>query len=141
MREGAASRHRLVMRAILALFYLAAAIVHLRSPDAFLPIVPDWVPSPRLVIVATGFCEVAGSIGLFVPGLIQISGFMLALYAVCVFPANIKHAIDGISVAGLPSSWWYHAPRFALQPVLVWWAFYCVGLIDWPFRPEGRKPH
>ena len=138
MTDDQGSGHRLVMRAILALFYLVAGIVHLKSPEAFLPIVPDWVPSPRLVVIATGCCEVAGAIGLFVPRVMQLAGFMLALYAVCVFPANIKHAIDGVSVSGLPSSWWYHAPRFVLQPVLVWWAFYCVRLIDWPFRSGGR---
>ena len=59
-----AAGHRWVMRAILALFYLVAGIVHLKSPDAFLPIMPDWVPNPRLVVIVTGFCEVAGAIGL-----------------------------------------------------------------------------
>jgi hypothetical protein len=49
----------------------------------------------------------------------MVGGVMLALYAVCVFPANIKHAIDSVQLPQLPTSWWYHAPRLALQPVLV----------------------
>jgi hypothetical protein len=59
---------------------------------------------------------------------------MLALYALCVFPANIKHAVEGISVPGLPDTWWYHGPRLAAQPVLIWLALYAAQLIDWPFR-------
>jgi uncharacterized membrane protein len=52
----------------------------------------------------------------------------------CVFPANVKHALDSISLPPVPDSWWYHGPRLAFQPVLVWWAFFCAGVIDWPFR-------
>ena len=122
------------MKWLLAAFYLAAGYLHLHSPDAFLPIMPDWVPWPRDVVLATGFCELAGSVGLFIPSLKKAAGIGLALYAVCVFPANIKHAIYGIEVAGLPSSWWYHGVRLAFQPVLVWWALFCADVIDWPSR-------
>ncbi|MFA6966936.1 DoxX family protein [Bosea sp. (in: a-proteobacteria)] len=122
------------MRWLMAAFYLGAGLLHLRAPDAFLPIVPAWVPEPRLVVIATGVAEVLGAIGLFVPQLRRAAGIGLALYALCVFPANIKHAIEGITLAGLPSTWWYHAPRLALQPVLIWWALYVGGVIDWPWR-------
>ena len=39
-------------------------VVHLAAPDAFLPIMPDWVPEPRLVVIVTGLCELAGVLGL-----------------------------------------------------------------------------
>jgi uncharacterized membrane protein len=58
---------------------------------------------------------------------------MLALYAACVFPANIKHAIYNVQLPQLPTSWWYHAPRLALQPVIIWWALYCAKVVNWPF--------
>ena len=69
----------------------------------------------------------------------RLAGIMLALYAVCVFPANVKHAIDGIHLPPAPDSWWYHGPRLALQPVLVWWALFCSGVIDWPFRAKSPR--
>jgi uncharacterized membrane protein len=125
---------RLAMRWLMAAFYLAAGLLHLRSPDAFLPIVPGWVPAPREVVLLTGVAEIAGAIGLLVPRLCQAAGIGLALYALCVLPANIKHAFEGVALAGLPSTWWYHAPRLALQPVLIWWALYGGGVIDWPWR-------
>jgi uncharacterized membrane protein len=64
------------------------------------------------------------------------AGVMLALYAVCVFPANIKHAVDNIQLPQLPTGWWYHAPRLLLQPVITWWALYCGEVVSWPF---GRR--
>jgi uncharacterized membrane protein len=125
---------RAVMRWIMSAFYLAAGIAHLALTDKFLLIVPDWVPLPRAVVLATGICEIAGSVALMSPRLRRLAGIMLALYAVAVFPANIKHAIEAIHLPPVSDSWLYHGPRLALQPVLVWWALFCAGVIDWPFR-------
>ena len=121
------------MLLLMAAFYLAAGAVHLNAPDAFLPIVPGWVPYAREVVLITGVCEIAGALALLTRRYRRIAGIMLALYALCVFPANIKHALEGVPVASLPSSWWYHGPRLLAQPVIIWWALYCSGVIDWPF--------
>jgi uncharacterized membrane protein len=123
----------------MAAFYLVAGIVHLVAPDQFLPIVPDFVPLPREVVLATGVCEIAGSLALLTTRLRWYAGLMLALYAVCVFPANIKHAVDGIHVPPIPESWWYHGPRLLMQPVLVWWALFCAEVIDWPWRESSGR--
>ncbi|WP_342151060.1 DoxX family protein [Methylorubrum sp. SB2] len=114
-------------------------VVHLAAPESFLPIMPAWVPQPRLVVIATGLCEIATALALMLPwpGLRRAAGIGLALYAVCVFPANIKHAVEGISVPPIPDTWWYHGPRLAFQPVMVWWALYTTRVIDWPFRKRG----
>ena len=58
----------------------------------------------------------------------------MAVYALCVWPANFKHAIDGIDLPYVTSSWLYHGPRLAFQPVIIWWALYCAEVIDWPWR-------
>jgi uncharacterized membrane protein len=124
------TKTRRAMRWTMAIFYAAAGVVHLTKPDAFLPIVPDWVPAPRDAVLVTGVCELAGAAGLMTSRLRKAAGVMLALYAVCVFPANIKHAFYDVHIPGMPTSWWYHAPRLALQPVIVWWALYCSGVAD-----------
>lgn len=129
---------RMVMRWIMAAFYLAAGMVHLFHAPAFLPIMPDWVPAPETVILGTGACEIAGAFGLLTQRWRWWAGVMLALYAVCVFPANIKHAVEGIEVPQLPSSWWYHGPRLAAQPIVVWWALFCAEVVDWPFRRRAQ---
>ncbi len=130
---------RLVMRWIMTTFYALAGLAHLTLTDKFLLIVPDWVPFPRAVVLSTGICELAGGLALASPRLRRLAGLMLALYAVCVFPANVKHALEGIHLPAVPDSWWYHGPRLAFQPVLVWWALFCAGVIDWPFRALRRR--
>jgi len=126
-----------VLRWLLAAFFAAAGVAHLRAPEALLAITPDWVPFAPQVILLTGLFELAAALALVTRPLRKWAGIALALYAVCVFPANIKHAIDGIDISPLPSSWWYHAPRLALQPVIVWCALFCSGAIDWPWRRSG----
>ncbi len=130
------ARARGVMRWVMAVFYFAAGVAHLLAPDGFVAITPDWVPFPREVILGTGVCEIAGAAGLLTRPFRRLAGVMLALYAICVYPANIKHAIDNVAISGVTLGWWYHGPRLLLQPVLVWWALFCVGWVDWPARRE-----
>jgi uncharacterized membrane protein len=129
---------RIWLRRALILLYAGIGAVHIAAPEKLMPIMPDWVPEPRLVILATGLCEIAGAVALMTPHLRRAAGLGLALYAICVFPANLKQALEGIHVEGLPDSWWYHGPRLAFQPVLVWAALYASGLLDWPFRKSAR---
>ena len=128
---------RAILRWLLAAAFVAAGIAHLRVPGEFLKITPDWVPFAPQVIFATGLCELAGAVALVTRSLRWWAGVALALYALCVWPANVKHAFDGIDVAHVPSSWWYHGPRLALQPVIIWWALFSAAVIDWPFRRDA----
>jgi uncharacterized membrane protein len=116
-----------VSRGLLALFYGTAGLLHLLRPEWFKPIVPQIMPWPYGVVIFTGVCEIAGATGLFVPALRRQAALMLALYAVCVFPANIRHALMGTELFGFVLDWRYHAPRLALQPLLVWWALLVGG--------------
>jgi uncharacterized membrane protein len=125
---------RKILRWPLVAFFLIAGIAHLSVPDEFIRITPDWVPFAPQVIFVTGLCEILGAAALVTRALRRSAGIALALYALCVWPANFKHAFDGIQVAHIPSSWWYHGPRLALQPVIMWWALFAGEVIDWPFR-------
>lgn len=134
---------RRFFRWLLAIFYLIAGIAHIRSPGGFLAITPNWVPFAEQVILFTGVAEIAGAIGLLIPPKIvprarYAAGIGLALYALCVYPANINHAINNIAIGGETASWLYHGPRLAFQPVFIWWALIAGGVINWPFAP--KKP-
>jgi uncharacterized membrane protein len=128
---------RVGFRLLLVIFYLGAGILHLVSPRGFLAITPDWVPFPHFIVAFTGVAEIAGSVGLLIPQLRKWAGIGLALYALCVWPANLNHAINGISLGGEALGWWYHGPRLAFQPVLIWLALWVGHVTDWPF-PRTR---
>jgi uncharacterized membrane protein len=127
---------RAIMRWIMAAFYAAAGIAHLVAPDKLLAITPSWVPFAPQVIFITGLCEVAGAVTLVTRPLRRAAGYALAAYAICVWPANFKHAIDGIDLPYIANSWLYHGPRLAFQPVLIWWALFSAGITDWPWRRD-----
>jgi uncharacterized membrane protein len=126
---------RSLARTVLAVFYAVAGIAHLVWPAPFLLIMPEMVAFPGAVVLVTGVLEIDGAIGLLLPRWRPLAGLMLAIYAVCVFPANIRHAFSGLDIAGWPLGWWYHGPRLAFQPVLVWWALWAGG---W-FGPGAKK--
>jgi len=88
-----------MMRFVLAAFYIAAGIAHLLVPDKLLAITPAWVPFATQLILITGVCEIAGAIALVTEPLRWWAGVALALYALCVWPANIKHALEGIDLS------------------------------------------
>ena len=130
-----------MLRWLFAAAYLFVGIAHLRAPAGFLQITPAWVLDPPLVITLTGLAEIAGAIALAaIPRLRKAAGIGLALYAVCVFPANINHALGHIALGGTQLGWGYHAPRLAFQPVLVWLALWLGGVTDWPFRRSEANP-
>jgi uncharacterized membrane protein len=130
---------RPVMRWALAAFFMAAGYFHLTAPQSLLAITPSWVPFAPQVIFATGLFEFVASMALVTGYGRAAAGIALAVYALCVWPANIKHALEGIDLPPLPSSWWYHAPRLALQPVIMWWALFASEVIDWPFGRRNKK--
>lgn len=129
-----AARGRTIARYALAALYALAGVAHLARPGGFIAITPHWVPAPDMVVALTGLAELAGAAGLMIPPLRRAAGIGLALYALCVWPANINHALNDIPLGGVRLSWWYHAPRLALQPVIIWWALWASGVTDWPFR-------
>ena len=132
------SRGIIIARRLLATAYLMAGLLHMTVPRPFLRITPGWVPFPHEVIFLTGICEVLGAIGLLVPRTRRLAGLLLALYAVCVFPANIKHAIDDLS-AGTGLGLWYHVPRLLAQPLILRWALIAGEVTRWPFRRRAKQ--
>ncbi|MBD3747710.1 hypothetical protein CPA46_05730 [Sphingopyxis terrae subsp. ummariensis] len=119
---------------MLALAYGYAGYRHLATPAPFVAITPPWVPQPALVVAATGIAELAGALGLLIPATRKAAGWGLALYALCVWPANFHHAFAHVAIGGQTLGWWYHGPRLAAQPLIIWWALWASGAIDWPFK-------
>ena len=124
---------RTAARIVLATVFLGAGVLHLMVPGPFVRITPHWVSDPALVVALTGIAELLGAAGLMIPRLRIVAGWALALYCVCVYPANIQHAVSGLTTgAGL--GWAYHGPRLLLQPLIIWWCLWASTAIDWPFK-------
>lgn len=122
---------RTALRWLLAFAYGVAGWAHLDRPEGFLAITPTWVPAPEFVVAFTGVAEIAGALGLLWKPVRRWAGMGLALYALCVWPANFNHAFNDISVGGTDLDWSYHGPRLLAQPLIIWlalWVGECLPL-------------
>lgn len=122
---------------LLAAFYAVAGYFHLANPAPFLEIMPSWVPVPGAVVFWTGIAELAGAVGLVQPisqRLQRAAAIELALYALCVWPANINHFAMDMARADGGLGLAYHVPRMIAQPIIIWLALWTGGVTDWPFR-------
>ena len=118
---------RTILRVVLAVFYALAGYLHLVRPEPFLTIMPMWVPMPEAVVFWTGIAEIAGAIALLQPLSAQLrkaGGWGLALYALCVWPANINHFVMDMARPDGGLGLAYHIPRMIAQPVLIWLAIW-----------------
>lgn len=130
-----------VLRWLLAVFYIAAGVIHFAFPDPFLTIMPAFVPMPEAVVLWTGVAEILGAIGLAqgvsLP-LRRAAGWGLAAYALCVWPANINHFALDMARPGDGLGLAYHVPRMVAQPAIIWLALWVGGCL--PRKEKRRGP-
>ena len=133
---------RTALRWLLAAFYAYAGYKHIADPKPFLQIMPGAVPYPGAVVFWTGVAELLGAAALAQPfsrELRKAGGIGLALYALCVWPANVNHMLMDMAK---PDGGWgmgYHVPRMLAQPIIIWLALWTGGVTDWPFRRRSRS--
>lgn len=130
---------RSCMRLALAVAMIFFGADHLLTPDRYLAMIESWLPWPEVIVAVTGLCEIAGGLGLLLPGLRRWAGLMLSVYFIAVFPANVHNALYGLNVQGLPVNDWYYWVRLGFQPLAVWWALFSSGLVRWPLRVEKNS--
>lgn len=118
---------------VVALF-LVSGTVHLVHPQVFEPIVPPFLPSPRLLVLVSGVGELACAAGLAVRRTRRAAAWVAAALLVAVFPANVTMAVDTWRDwhAGHASAAYLALTvvRLPLQLPLIWWAW----------RPARRRP-
>jgi uncharacterized membrane protein len=127
------------MRLAMALALLFAGSDHWINPQRYLPMMPPWIPLHLELVLFTGAAEIAGGIGLLWAKTRRLAGWMLAVYFVAVFPANIHNALNGLAVDGLPQASWYYWLRLPFQPLALWWALFSAQLIRWPFAERTYR--
>lgn len=136
-RPGRDQRLRAAARWMLAAIFFAAGIAHLAMPAPFMTITPAWVPFPAVVIMLTGIAELCGAVGLAQGasfGLRRWAAIGLAVYSLCVWPANAQHMMIDLARPDGGAGLGYHVPRMLFQPVVIWLVLWSGGVIDWPRR-------
>jgi uncharacterized membrane protein len=106
-----------------ALVFLLAGLIHFVLPQAYLRIMPPYLPFPLALIYISGAAEVLGGIGLLVRSLRRTTAWGLVALLIAVWPANIYMATAHLQFPGLIGQSWAQWLRVLLQIPLIYWVW------------------
>jgi uncharacterized membrane protein len=108
----------------LGAMFLFTSLAHFGSTRHDLArMVPPQLPRPLLLVYLTGIFELLGAAGLIIPQTRVAASAALMILLVALFPANLRAARQGLTIAGRPATpLGLRAPMQALFLGLLWWA-------------------
>lgn len=111
-------------RYALAVMFSFTATAHFtKMRHDFARMMPKALPNPMAMVYFTGVCEILGAIGILLPRTCSLAGLCLGVFLVCVLPANIKAAREGLTIGGrAATALWLRIPMQVLFIVLVFWS-------------------
>ena len=107
---------------ILALIYgvpfVLIGIEHFREPQKFVDIIPKYMPFALFLVYLTGVMEIIGGLGIIYPETREITGRLMALFLIAIYPANFNMWINDIPYNGTRLTTQGHLVRVSVQ--LLW---------------------
>ncbi|NDI35694.1 hypothetical protein [Chengkuizengella sediminis] len=113
----------------MSIMLIFIGISHFVLMDDMLKMIPSIIPFKLAIVYMTGVFEILFGVGLLIPRFKRISGILLVIYFIAVFPANLNNALYATQLSGaIPSNPTYLWIRLALQPLLMIWVLWCTGV-------------
>lgn len=111
---------KFTFRTLYSILLLGAGALHFVREKGFRKIVPKILPFRRMIVLVTGVFEMIFSVLLWVKKGQHITGKLLALFMVAVFPANVYMAMKRMSFRpGKDANPWILWLRLPLQIPLI----------------------
>ena len=114
---------RIAMSAML----LFTAIGHFAFTKGMALMLPDFIPQKELTVYLTGMIEVVAAVGILIPGVRNLTGWLLIAFFILILPANIYAAIKHVDYQkanfngnGLEYLWF----RIPLQILFIIWTYF-----------------
>ena len=85
---------------------------------------PLNVPYRTELVYLTGIFEILGAIGVWIPRLTRLTGFLLILMLIAILPANIYSAINRVEFGGHDAGPVYLLVRVPFQFFVIWWTYF-----------------
>jgi uncharacterized membrane protein len=108
----------------LSLFFLFTSIGHFIKTEEMAAMLPGYVPYRIWLIYLTGVFELLGAIGVWIPALAKLAGFLLIVMMIVVLPANIYSAINRVDFGGHGAGPVYLLMRIPFQLFVIWWIYF-----------------
>ena len=128
MTKPALHRIRIVLAIALGIPFIMIGVEHFLRPVPFDAIVPAYLGFPRFWTLASGVVEVLLGIGIMLPPCRRWAALFLAVFLVCVYPANLNMWLNDIPFNGQVLSQKTHVLRLFIQLLLIYLALW---LADW----------
>jgi len=108
-----------------AIFYVGAGALHFIKTDAYLRIMPPYIPWHLAMVRISGVFEILGGLGLLVQRTRRAAAWGLVALLIAVFPANVYMATNPIEAGAASIAPILRWGRLPLQALLVWWLLWC----------------
>jgi uncharacterized membrane protein len=113
-------------RIAMAAMLLFTSIGHFAFAKGMAMMIPDFIPYKVPLVYVTGIIEIAAAIGLLIPAVRVLTGWLLILFFILLLPANIQAAIKQLDFqkgtfdgSGLNYLWL----RVPLQLLFIAWVY------------------
>lgn len=99
--------------------FILVGIEHFRSPQKFVDIVPNYLPFALFLVYLTGIMEIVGGLGIIYPNTREITGRLMVLFLIAIYPANFNMWINDIPYNGTRLTTQGHLVRLSVQFLLI----------------------
>ena len=106
---------------------LFTALGHFMFTEGMAMMVPDFLPFKKELVFFTGIIEIFGAIGLHLPRVRKVTGYLLILFFILILPANVKAAMEQIDYQAANhngSGLNYLYFRVPLQILFIAWVYF-----------------
>ena len=114
-----------IARLGLAVFFVAAGLLHFVFPASYVSIVPPALPAPLALVYVSGVLEIGGGLSLLSERFHRAAGVLLIVLLILIWPANIQMLLQAYS-AEVPFGWqvllWLRLPLQLLLMAGLWYA-------------------
>ena len=113
-------------RIAMSVMLLFTAMGHFAFTEGMTMMLPGFLPFKTGIVYLTGVIEIMAAIGLLIPHLTRLTGWLLILFFFLILPANVYAAINQVDIqtatfsgAGLAYLWF----RIPLQIFFILWVY------------------
>jgi uncharacterized membrane protein len=118
------SRTKRVLLWVMGGFYILNGLNHFFNADAYIAIMPAYLPWHSQLVVLSGVAEIVVGTGVLIPVIRVTAAWGIIALLILIFPANLYVAMNGLPYIGDQPNVVLNWVRLPFQLVLIAWAYW-----------------
>jgi len=118
------SRTKRVLLWVMGGFYILNGLNHFFNADAYIAIMPAYLPWHRQLVALSGVAEIAVGAGVLIRATRVAAAWGIIALLILIFPANLYVAMNGLPYVGDEPNVVLNWVRLPFQLVLIAWAYW-----------------